>query len=92
MIASKKEQRSIKGEFDSVESKLKCDWKSCFVDGVSHVTFSSSLLTLSRVIAALGSPSSTHINFRDSKLTHSYLATITIWKCPYGNYMLCNSI
>ena len=28
-----------------------------------------SLLTLSRVIAALGSPSRTHINFRDSKLT-----------------------
>ena len=29
----------------------------------------NSLLTLSRVIAALGSPSKSHINFRDSKLT-----------------------
>ena len=29
----------------------------------------NNLLTLSRVIAALGPPSNSHINFRDSKLT-----------------------
>jgi hypothetical protein len=36
----------------------------CFIRPLSY-----SLLTLSRVIVALGTPNQTHINFRDSKLT-----------------------
>jgi Kinesin-like protein len=55
------------------------------------LTTYSSLLSLSRVIAALGSPSRTHINFRDSKLTRILQPSLS-GNDKNGNYLLCNSL
>ena len=69
-IVSKKEPKSIRGK------KENCVKIVALIPVDEHAKMSlisllsvHSLLTLSRVIAALGSSSRTHINFRDSKLT-----------------------